>query len=301
MNNPCRGQTKDGKRCKRPAGSNGFCSQHDPKVLEARKKAEAELFAQRQKMDEALNSIYATCQAKGWRVYLHDQDQKSWIYATVTAEKSVPSGHRDEPVVAQFHITVDSGVKVSLTQTSFHGYGLSDLQNSIISDLGKLPWLEPPSKPKLPPGIERVLKISSSFHTVATQLRRRYGSRDTLKIEDEYDVQDLLHALLKIDFEDVRPEEYSPSKGGASSRMDFLLKPQKVVIEAKMASAILTDKKIGEQLIVDIERYRAHPNCERLVCLVYDPGHHIRNPAGLERDLSRKEDSIEVHVVIVPK
>lgn len=139
------------------------------------------------------------------------------------------------------------------------------------------------------------------FHIISTQLKRRYNSRETLKISDEYDVQDLFHALLKIYFDDVRPEEYSPSRGGASSRLDFLLKNEKIVIEVKMASDKLTDKKIGEQLIIDIERYREHPDCDTLICFVYDPDMHIRNPTGLEKDLSRKEGSLEVVVMVAPK
>jgi glucan phosphorylase len=61
------------------------------------------------------------------------------------------------------------------------------------------------------------------FHLVARQLRERHNERSTLQIEDEYDVQDLLHALLKINFEDVRAEEVCPSYAGGSSRVDFLL------------------------------------------------------------------------------
>jgi len=39
--------------------------------------------------------------------------------------------------------------------------------------------------------------ILNRFHSVARQLRIRHGKRGTIEIKDEYDVQDLLHALLK--------------------------------------------------------------------------------------------------------
>ena len=45
----------------------------------------------------------------------------------------------------------------------------------------------------------------------------RHGGRNTLDVRDEYDVQDLLHALLKMFFKDVRSEEWTPSYAGASS------------------------------------------------------------------------------------
>lgn len=118
-------------------------------------------------------------------------------------------------------------------------------------------------------------------------------------ITDEYDVQDLLHAVLRGLFDDVRAEEYSPSYAGRSSRLDFLLKQQQTVIETKMANANLKDKQIGEQLIVDIKRYQQHPSSKRLICFVYDPGGNIKNPGGLEADLSGIHDKLEVKVIVV--
>ncbi|MBZ4359524.1 hypothetical protein LAM19_25050, partial [Mycobacterium tuberculosis] len=77
-------------------------------------------------------------------------------------------------------------------------------------------------------------------------------NRQTIEINDEYDVQDLFHALLKIHFEDVRPEEYTPSYAGSSTRVDFLLKNEKIIIELKKTRKNLKQKEVGEQLIVDI-------------------------------------------------
>src|SRR5574341_807535 len=76
-------------------------------------------------------------------------------------------------------------------------------------------------------------RICSRFHLVARQLQSRHGHRDTLDVEDEYDVQDLLHALLTLEYDDIRPEEWTPSYAGGSSRMDFLFKLEQIVVEAK--------------------------------------------------------------------
>ena len=76
-------------------------------------------------------------------------------------------------------------------------------------------------------------------------MRCRYENREnreTLKIEDEYDVQDLLHALLLLYFDGVRAEDYA----GKSSRMDFLLKNERVVIEVKKTRLGLADKELGD-------------------------------------------------------
>jgi REase_DpnII-MboI len=76
--------------------------------------------------------------------------------------------------------------------------------------------------------------ICAKFHVAAKQLEDRYENRPTLRIKDEYDVQDLLHVLLRVHFEDIRPEEWTPSYAGTSSRVDFLLKSEQIVIEAKI-------------------------------------------------------------------
>lgn len=147
--------------------------------------------------------------------------------------------------------------------------------------------------------LQLVLRLAKRFPEVAQQIRRRHDSRPTLEVEDEYDVQDLLHAMLRIDFEDVREEEWAPSVAGASSRIDFVLKAEKIVFEVKKTRRGLKDKEIGEQIIIDIARYKGHPDCNTLVCLIHDPERRIVNPGGLIMDLeSRGGEGFSVRVVI---
>lgn len=141
--------------------------------------------------------------------------------------------------------------------------------------------------------------IFSRFRKVAMQLRNRYGNRETLEVNDEYDVQNLLHALLQLYFDDIRSEEWTPSYAGQCARMDFLLKNEKVVIEVKKTRENLKDKDVGNQLIEDIERYKEHPDCERLICFVYDPEGFIGNPKGLMADLNKKHEGFAT-VIIKP-
>lgn len=144
-------------------------------------------------------------------------------------------------------------------------------------------------------------QIVVKFHAVAVQLRSRHAERVTLDINDEYDVQDLMHALLRLYFDDIRPEEWVPSYAGASSRTDFLLPQIDTVIETKRTRAGLNAKSVGEQLIIDIARYKKHPQCRRLLCFVYDPEGRIANPSGIESDLNTGDHGIEVRVLILPK
>ena len=114
-----------------------------------------------------------------------------------------------------------------------------------------------PTKSDIPAFLQ-VEKLLTRFHLVAQQLKkRRHAQERTLAIGDEYDVQDLLHALLRIDFDDIRPEEWTPSYAGGSARMDFLLKKEQVVIEAKMTRDHLRDREVGEELIIDVASDRS--------------------------------------------
>jgi DpnII restriction endonuclease len=146
--------------------------------------------------------------------------------------------------------------------------------------------------------IERLNKIFDRFHKIARQLRIRHQNRPTLNVDDEYDVQDLMHALLCLDFNDIRPEEYTPSYAGGNSRMDFLLKDEKVVIEIKKTRHGLGAREIGEELSIDITRYRGHPDCDTLICFVYDPEGKIGNPSGLRNDLEKLSSS-ELRIIVV--
>jgi hypothetical protein len=143
--------------------------------------------------------------------------------------------------------------------------------------------------------------LCERFHLIARQLRQRHDNRATLEVEDEYDTQDLLHALLHLNFDDIRPEEWTPSYAGSSSRMDFLLKQEKTVIEIKKTRKGLDAREVGEQLIVDIQKYQTHPDCKSLICFVYDPEGRIANPRGLENDLNSEKEGFKVRVIIAPK
>lgn len=146
--------------------------------------------------------------------------------------------------------------------------------------------------------VAKVELIARRFHAVARQLQKRHDGRSTIRISDEYDVQDLFHGLLKLFFDDVRPEETTPSYEGGSSRIDYLLKKEQVVIELKKTRSNLKSKEIRDQLIIDMSAYRAHPDCKVLTAFVYDPDAYLDNPKALESDLSRVTDGMTIKVIV---
>jgi hypothetical protein len=151
--------------------------------------------------------------------------------------------------------------------------------------------------------LDKVDLLCNRFHAVVNQLqqpKRGHKSESHWSLKSEYDVQELLHALLWIFFTDVRREDPVPQRAGASSRTDFVLKKEELIIEVKKTRSNLRDNEVAKQLIVDIERYKGRKDCKLAYCFVYDPDHFIRNPAGLE-ELNRNEGELAVKVVILPK
>lgn len=155
-----------------------------------------------------------------------------------------------------------------------------------------------------PTDIEKIENVLKRFHSVANQLKNRRKKegipRETIIIKDEYDVQDLLHGLLKIHFYDIRAEEWNPSYAGSSKRSDFLLKKEEIVIEVKKTRNNLKGKEIGEQLIIDKANYRKHSDCKVLICFVYDPELRIKNPVGIINDLKEVTADFTTLVYILP-
>lgn len=142
--------------------------------------------------------------------------------------------------------------------------------------------------------------IFNKFARVARQLRSRHDNRETLTIKDEYDVQDLLHALLILHFSDVRAEEWTPSYAGGCERMDFLLKDLQTVIEVKKTRSSMSKKELGEELIIDIEKYKAHPECKQLYCFIYDPDGYLGNSSAIKNDLEKTHQGF-VKIFIRPE
>ena len=82
--------------------------------------------------------------------------------------------------------------------------------------------------------------------------------------------------------------------------MDFLLRNERIVVEVKKTRAGLNAATLGDELIIDIHHYQAHPSWRTLICFVFDPDGRIANPRGLENDLSKYYGALKVEVYITP-
>lgn len=297
----CRAKTLDGKECKKTALESGFCPIHDPEYLKKKEEQKTANAKKREKIDELLAIVTKTCEANGWGWEIDAFDENDYSSAIILVHKNV--SYQD--ISALFHINIlKDNIQYRIEKTSFYGYGVEALMSAISSAFERKGYIRPShpgNESKRNSKLEVLPILFERFHVAATQLSNRYNKRPTLVISDEYDVQDLLHVFLRVHFTDIRPEEYTPSYAGSSSRIDFLLKDEKTLVEVKYATASLRDAKIGEQLIIDVEKYKKHPDCEYLYCFIYNPNFTIKNPGGLEKDLSGKNGNIDVKVFVYPK
>jgi hypothetical protein len=219
-------------------------------------------------------------------------DYQAWL--TKVEDFIIENYGKDSPPYKQF-----SRFNIEL----INGYeedGFEIQHSIVIGALKACQSIEPKRRPQVLTKDTILHNIFDRFHSIAIQLRNRYNGRATLDVQDEYDVQDLLHALLKLNFDDIRKEEWTPSYAGGSSRMDFLLKNEQTVVEVKKTRAGLGDKELGKQLIEDKARYQVHPDCKKLICFTYDPDGRIINPKGIQNDLNQETDKFKVVIIIKP-
>ena len=221
--------------------------------------------------------------------WINENKKADFLKWEMTSLLLLQQEYKGHPLVKKFNKIIDEDQSNCLIKTL----------NSLMGILGAIEKIQPKVV-----NIDYDLIISNiieHFNACAIQLKRRHAGRETIIIQDEYDVQDLLHALLKLHFSDVRPEEWTPSYAGNSNRMDFLLKEAHIAIEVKMTRDNLKDKEIGEQLIIDIAKYQQHPDVDTLYCFVYDPNAILHNPVGLENDLNKlSTDNFSVKVFVRP-
>ncbi len=149
--------------------------------------------------------------------------------------------------------------------------------------------------------VERVKTLCYRFHSVARQLRLRGEYRATLAVEDEFDAQDLLHALLRIQFDNIETDEWTPSYSSGTPRTTLLLNDGRLAVIVKKTRPGLNAKDLTDQLRIDAERYRSYGCCRTLLCFMYDPEGRIGNPRGLESSLTSVTDSFVIDLLVAPK
>ncbi|MER9259472.1 hypothetical protein [Mesorhizobium sp. M0619] len=158
-----------------------------------------------------------------------------------------------------------------------------------------------PSANPMEADVDLVLGLARRFHESVLSLKDHPHNGTVFIIKDEWDCQYLFQAILAAYIPDVRNEEWNPSVAGSSARCEFYLKPLRALVELKYVRKATDAKKIKSELATDFLDYGKNPQVDHVICLVYDPGHALKNPAAVQADLSGPKHGLaRVDVVISP-
>ncbi len=163
-----------------------------------------------------------------------------------------------------------------------------------------------PTSRSMEPGVDQdplqlVRKVCLRLHSVARQLRLRRDYRPTLEIEDDHDLQDLLCALLKMEFDEVATEEWTPPYTEGTPRTMLLINRDQIAVVAKKTRSGLSAKELADQITADSAYYRAQGRGSALFCFMYDPEGRIGSPKRLETTLTSVSEHCRVEVLVAPK
>ena len=229
--------------------------------------------------------------------YLHHKKMSSFgVSETLDGGKTIR-------IDSIFNVIFGAG-NIDTIRHGNYSHSLNSGMGELRGHLASMRELEdiPKEKDESKVALVRIRKTLSRFNLFVDQLKRTRKEKMKYVIEDEYDVQNLVHSLLRIDFGDVRKEDPSPIYAGSSSRIDLVLKEEKILIEIKKTSSTLREKELGSQLIEDIAKYKEYPDATILICFIYDPEHWLENPIGLTHDLEKQStENLNVEVIICPR
>ena len=218
----------------------------------------------------------------GVRPSVNDEDRVAlyWL-ATRLLEANWQPTDKDLNTLKQF---IAEGARAALTLI---GDGvLPPLDAAMLLDA--LTW-SPPEALARRTALEYVLDIIDAFPTSAAILAQRARQRPPFVIDDEYDVQDLFHALVHPGVPDIVPEDTTSKLAGRWSRLDFTSKATRLGFEIKHVKSAGHATAVRNEILVDEATYQEHPYIDTVVAFISDPNHHIPQASrpAFERDLSQ--------------
>lgn len=120
-----------------------------------------------------------------------------------------------------------------------------------------------------------------------------HGYLQKLKIENEYDLQHLLYAILKPLYPDIR-KEVAADSGVGTIRSDLKIPSLETVIEAKCTRNSMNLKKLTEEIEADMVHYSE--KC--IIFFVYDKWKIIKDKQTYENHFNNVFDGKEIRMII---
>lgn len=123
--------------------------------------------------------------------------------------------------------------------------------------------------------LDIILQVLENFSNAIKRITiNRRKDHPIFKINDEYDVQDLLYVMLKSIFPDLKIEEPTPQVAGKHNRIDLCIPTNNnvVFVEVKMIKEKdNNEKEFIRQLKEDIQSYYKYEKLSDLIFFIYDP------------------------------
>jgi hypothetical protein len=142
--------------------------------------------------------------------------------------------------------------------------------------------------------IEHISKILSNFESAME--RWTWQKDKQWKIEDEYDVQNILYLILRSFFEDAEYEDPTQKFGSGSSRLDLKIPSQDVIVEAKFARRESDFKRLEKEIKVDSIDYIKSTAYKKIIVFIYDNSSSVQLH---QRTINALKQIDSIHDVII--
>ncbi len=133
------------------------------------------------------------------------------------------------------------------------------------------------------PDIALLLRICERLPDSARVLASRQRRKSPYIVADEYDVQDLLQAVIRAYFKYSVQEEPIGKVGGAkSARADLAIEDLGVIVEVKFVRGAADQNRIVEELAQDLLQYSKWQPLQTFIYMIYN-SRDLRDPEALEK------------------
>lgn len=117
--------------------------------------------------------------------------------------------------------------------------------------------------------LKLAIQLCERLNQSAKVLARRRVDKKPFQIEDEYDVQDLLKAILRAYFKYVVSEDPISKVAGVSSRADFAIEELGLILEVKFVRSPGEQARIVKEFAEDLLFYSKCQFLEHFIYFVY--------------------------------
>jgi hypothetical protein len=147
--------------------------------------------------------------------------------------------------------------------------------------------------------VSKIVQVCTRLRHSAQSLSDRKRKKPRFVIADEYDVQDLLYAVLRAYLKQVISEEpFGKVANAASGRADLAIEKLGVLIEVKLARNAKDQRRILDDFGKDLNLYAKWPHLKHLICFIYN-SHLLADAEAFEeldgtREISGRRFSVKI-------